>query len=201
MQPNDNDIVYNQYGLDLMPIFEFIGQLISGGTLSGESIAAFFASAWTIFSVIAFFFSLLFIVGIIYSYLKINEYVGLFSDKVVAAHEEWKQRFATPAVGSRWQEVEAHVRSERPNDWKLAIIEADIMLGNALSDVGYAGTSIGEQLKSISPTQLTSLQDAWDAHLVRNKIAHEGGDFVFTQNDAQQTLVKFERVLRELGAL
>ena len=93
----------------------------------------------------------------------------------------------------------AHGNSDSPNDWKLAIIEADIILDDVLKQQGYAGNSLGERLKSISPSQLESLQDAWEAHKVRNKIAHEGADFVLTKRLAQETITKYQRVFTEFG--
>ncbi len=75
------------------------------------------------------------------------------------------------------------------------------MLGEGLKERGYAGISIGDQLKGLSPSQFASLQDAWDAHRVRNRIAHEGSDFVLTQNAAREAIVKYERSLRELGVI
>ena len=47
--------------------------------------------------------------------------------------------------------------------------------------------------------QMSSLQDAWDAHRIRNRIAHEGSDFVLTHSLSQEAIVKYERALRELG--
>jgi|GEM_PF-236086 len=204
MQPDDNDIVYSSYGLDLSPVFKAIYNFF--GNAGGSdgflyTLLAWLDTAWTIWSVVAFFLSFLFIYGIIYSYLRINEYGAKFTEQLEREHRAWKELHGGATKNNRWQQVEQHVGSDRPNDWKLAIIEADIMLGDALSKQGYAGKSIGEQLKSISPQQLSALQDAWDAHLVRNKIAHEGADFVLTQAAARATMVKYERVFREIGEI
>jgi hypothetical protein len=89
--------------------------------------------------------------------------------------------------------------SDNPNDWKLAIIEADIILDQTLKGRGYAGTSLGERLRSITPSQLSSIDDAWDAHRVRNKIAHEGSDFVITRRIVDETIARYMRVFREFG--
>jgi len=97
--------------------------------------------------------------------------------------------------------VQQHVASGNPNDWKLAIIEADIILGEVLHEAGYAGKTIGDQLKSASTSNFSSLQDAWDAHLIRNKIAHEGADFVLTQQAAKAAMIKYQRVFKEFGAI
>ena len=92
-----------------------------------------------------------------------------------------------------------HIQSVNPNDWRLAIIEADIMLEEALDEIGLAGNTIGEKLKGASTQQLRSLDDAWKAHRVRNEIAHAGADFVLTQRIAQETINQYQRVFLELG--
>ena len=92
-----------------------------------------------------------------------------------------------------------HIASYSPSDWKLAIIEADIILDEILKDAGYAGTSLGERLRSISPERLRSLDDAWQAHKVRNQIAHGGADFILTQRLAQDTIKQYRRVFHEMG--
>jgi len=75
------------------------------------------------------------------------------------------------------------------------------MLDRVLSEAGYAGNSVGEKLKSTSPQNFTTIQDAWDAHIIRNKIAHEGSDFVVTHRIAKEAITKYERVFREFGVL
>jgi len=89
--------------------------------------------------------------------------------------------------------------SENPDDWKLAIIEADVVLDQVLKERGFAGVSLGERLRSVSPAELPSLNDAWQAHKVRNFIAHHGHDYVLTQREAQETMIRYERVFRDLG--
>ncbi len=83
----------------------------------------------------------------------------------------------------------------------MAIIESDILLGRILKEKGYGGSSIGEQLKSISPQSLSTLNDAWEAHKVRNQIAHDGADFVLTKKKAQETITMYKRVFSEFGEL
>lgn len=197
--PDDNDIVYNQYGLDVQRLLEVILNKILGLGVTPESVIHAFAVAWDIFSILAFLISFVFIAMIIYSYLKVGEYATLGQQRLDLMRAAWLEAHAPKSDSNRWAEVLRHVASDRPNDWKLAIIEADIMLGEALKERGYAGASIGDALKGIAPVQLQSLQDAWDAHRIRNRIAHEGSDFVLTQGMAREATVKYERALKELS--
>lgn len=199
--PEDNDIVFNQYGVDLVSVVAYLLEAIFNVGITPEGIWDFLGSIWSFYSVVALLASLGFIIGIIYSYLRINEYAALGDARLEAMAAAWREANGPKTTNDRWSEVLRHVAGENPNDWKLSIIEADIMLGEGLKARGYAGLSIGEQLRGISPVQMASLQDAWDAHRIRNRIAHEGADFVLTHGAAREAIVKYERALKELGAI
>ncbi len=100
----------------------------------------------------------------------------------------------------QWQVVLNHINSESPAEWKLAILEADNMLDSILESEGYRGETIGEKLKAVEPGDLASYNEAWEAHKVRNQIAHEGAATMdFSKKMARDTIGKFEKVFKELG--
>lgn len=100
----------------------------------------------------------------------------------------------------QWQVVLNHINSESPAEWKLAILEADNMLDSILESEGYRGETIGEKLKVVEPGDLASYNEAWEAHKVRNQIAHEGAATMdFSKKMARDTIGKFEKVFKELG--
>jgi hypothetical protein len=104
---------------------------------------------------------------------------------------------ADPVLNQKWKQVEAHINSANPSDWRLAILEADIMLGDILTKMGYHGTSIGEQLKGVEPSDFLTLQDAWEAHKVRNQVAHQGSDFALNERDAKRIIGLYKKVFSE----
>ncbi len=154
---------------------------------------------WTIYSVIAFALSALLIYGIIYSYIRLNENSGALAQLLTDEEEKWRQHHNPDQGNRRWQEVEAHVESTNPNDWKLAIIEADVMLEKMLEEVGFGGNTVADRLRSASGRSFATIEDAWQAHRVRNQIAHGGTDFVLTQKMAQTTIIQFKKVFQEFG--
>ena len=102
-------------------------------------------------------------------------------------------------LNPRWINVENLVHSDNSSDWRLAIIEADTMLEDALESKELTGNNIGEKLKNSTPGDLASLQAAWEAHLVRNRIAHEGTEFDLSQREAKRTIQLYEVVFNELN--
>ncbi len=111
-----------------------------------------------------------------------------------------RERQAT-GKNTRWERILELLGSPNTSDWRLAIIEADSILQGLLEARGIPGDSIGEKLKSMTPGDLGSIQAAWEAHLVRNRIAHEGIEFDLTIREAQRTIQLYEVVFRELGFL
>jgi hypothetical protein len=157
---------------------------------------------WNIYSILAILVSALFFVGFVYARIRFGQFAEIETQGLRAAEAKWAARNnKTSSRSTRWESVKARVSENNPESWRVAIIEADIMLEEALMNAGYTGQSLGEKLKSVNTHTFTSVQDAWDAHKVRNEIAHVGSDFVLTQKAAQDTIVRFERALHELGAV
>ncbi len=95
-----------------------------------------------------------------------------------------------------WQSIQEYMSSSNPNDWRAAILKADIILDDLLSNLGYSGESLGDKLKQISKSEFRTIEDAWEAHKVRNTIAHEG-EVVLSKNEAQKAINSYERVFKE----
>jgi hypothetical protein len=97
----------------------------------------------------------------------------------------------------RWQSVKQHIDSDNPNDWRQAIIDADIVLDDLLTKLGYRGDSVGEKLKRAHKGDFVTLENAWEAHKVRNQIAHEGTHFEINHLDAKRTVDHYRKVFEE----
>jgi hypothetical protein len=102
-----------------------------------------------------------------------------------------------PALTRKWQTVMSHADSPNPSDWRQAIIEADIILGEILTKMQYPGDGIGEQLKAATKADFNTLDQAWEAHRIRNQIAHEGSDFPLSQYEAKRVVNLFRQVFEE----
>lgn len=100
-----------------------------------------------------------------------------------------------------WESIRTKLLSDSPSDWRLAIIEADIYLDRLLDDKGFQGDTISDKLKQVTPDALGSIQMAWEAHKVRNRIAHEGSAYTLTMPEARRVLSYYEIVFRDLGVI
>ncbi len=204
---DENDIPFTTYGAETN-IFKVLYEYISGSSLNTtatgswyDGILALLLNIWTVYSIIAFSLSALFIFGIIYSYLRIAEYSEIEEAMLAEAERKWRELHNGSIEHTRWHNIQRHLASENPNDWKLAIIEADVLLERMLDEAGFVGTTVGEKLKSAASRTFVTLEDAWQAHRVRNQIAHGGADFVLTHKIAKETLIQYERVFKEFSVI
>ena len=62
--------------------------------------------------------------------------------------------------------------------------------------LGYEGNSLGERLRSADSLNFPELQTAGQAHLIRNKIAHEGSQFTLSKIQAGRVMRWYETVFR-----
>jgi hypothetical protein len=155
------------------------------------SIVRQFTVAYITFATIV---SLFFLLGLIYALIRWRQYAIVWQDQLYPSPEAIKQ----PEVkNAKWTRVEAHIGSDNPSDWRLAILEADIILDELLDTLGFIGDTIGDRLKKANKGDFQTLDYAWEAHKIRNAIAHEGSDFILTQREAQRIIGLYRTVFEE----
>ncbi len=147
------------------------------------------------FAILVLFVSLFFLSVLIYCGYRLYEFYkeDLEIKYGTASHHAPEER----AENLRWQRVVEHVSSGNPSDWRLAILEADIILAEMLEKMGYHGETIGDKLKSVEKSDFTTIDDAWSAHKVRNAIAHEGANFNLTEREARRVVDLYRKVFEE----
>ncbi len=94
--------------------------------------------------------------------------------------------------------IEGYMSSQSEALWRIGIMEADNLLLEVLTEKGYQGDGVGEKLKNAS---FKTIDLAWDAHKIRNRIAHEGSDFELIEREAKRAFILYESVFRDLKAI
>ncbi len=98
---------------------------------------------------------------------------------------------------SRWNTVLKRMESSSEADWRLAIIEADIILSEMLSKMGYKGESIADKLKQVEESDFKTIQSAWSGHKIRNNIAHGGSEYHLSKGEAEKAVSFYKEVFEE----
>lgn len=184
--------------LNVEYFFRIIYNAVFNSHISISYILPFLVSTWQVIAVIAILVSVAAAAIIVYSVMQ------LFS-----VRQREKQMYKPfPVIESetnrenkRWGSIQNLILSENVNDWRQAIIEADILLGETLSSRGYIGSTIGEQLKSAGVTGFNSINDAWEAHKVRNEIAHTGSSFELSNALVLRTIARYQNVFNEFNII
>ncbi len=154
------------------------------------------------YAVFSIFLSVAFLVIAIIYIRKFNAIKRKIFSKIIPSEGE-KESHADEKemVNPKWQLVEKHINSENQADWKLAILEADIILAELLESMALPGDSIGEKLKAVEKSDFTSIDEAWEGHKIRNAIAHEGSDFLITEREAKRVISLYHKVFDEFDII
>lgn len=142
------------------------------------------------------FISLALVAGIIYSEVKLSQIRKKIREEEKKVQEE-EVTASLKQGGRRWQKISDHINSENPSDWRLAILEADIILEEMLDHMGLHGETMSEKLKSVEKSDFVNIDLAWEAHKIRNTIAHEGIDFEISHREARRVIGLYETVFKE----
>ena len=161
-------------------------------------IITFVSQLWIIVTIVSFLVSVVLLAWFIFSYLRYHRVLDSEAHKFTTLHPEVAE---VERDHNRWGHVRALIESPHESDWRQAIIEADIMLDDLLTQLGYPGVGVGEKLRAVDPARFHTLQEAGEAHGVRNRIAHDGSAYELTEHLAHRTIAKYEAVMREHGEI
>lgn len=98
----------------------------------------------------------------------------------------------------KWSIIQGYMTSGNEALWRIGILEADNMLREVLEEKGYKGEDVGAMLMNAN---FNTISQAWEAHKVRNKIAHDGSDYHLTEREAKKVYTEYEAVFREMKAI
>lgn len=112
------------------------------------------------------------------------------AQRTVVAHD-------VPKSQLRWNRITDQANSDSEQSWRLAILEADIMLNELLDTMGYKGETMADKMRSVDRVTFNSIDLAWEAHKIRNKIAHEGSTHQLTARETRRVIALYEKVLKD----
>ncbi len=164
----------------------------------GWGIPEFIAQAFSFAKTVATVFCMIALAIIIYSFIRIHE-ISAEETKKLGLALSWDSERTQKNV--RWERVEQYMTSLNSSDWKIAILEADNILDDIVERIGYKGTTLGERMKNIEASDFPYLEEAWQAHKLRNALAHKGTEYELSRSEAEHAINTYHRVFSELGYL
>ena len=151
---------------------------------------------WTDWVIISIMLSLIFGASVIYSLVRIvqirrSEYRHFEAMQHTVAAKD------IPKTHLRWKRIEEQAHADNEQGWRLAILEADIMLNELLDLQGYRGETMSDKLRAVEKSKFNTIDLAWEAHRMRNRIAHEGAAHHLSGRETQRIVGLYEKVFRE----
>jgi hypothetical protein len=139
--------------------------------------------------------ALIFFAGVIYFMIETG-WLSLRVDRF--RHIILQSNISRKQAQESWRRIEEQFYRGGESDLKVAILEADKLLNNALREAGIMGIQLGDRLKKTNTSQVPNLNELWQAHKLRNQIAHES-NFKLKRDLAERALGIYETALRNLG--
>jgi hypothetical protein len=95
------------------------------------------------------------------------------------------------------EEIILQTKEEEETERKLAVIEADDLVSDALFQMGHKGENIIEQTKNLTEEILPNIEELKKAHLKRKEIV-ESPEKKLTEEEALNTVLIYKQTLKEL---
>lgn len=164
---------------------------------NGEVYESAFFSVFFWIQIVALSVSVVLLALVVYATIRLT----LIRKKEVEEAEELYSAYArnqtSHAQNHEWERIKERIDSDNPDEWRLAILDADVLLERIVDRMQYQGDTLSEKLRQIERSDFNTIDEAWEAHKVRNRIAHEGEDFTLTPREAKRVISLYEQVFQE----
>ena len=107
------------------------------------------------------------------------------------------KRLKTDYFQQKWQELQKQLRDK--TKWTSAILDADMLLDEALKKKRVRGSNMGTRLVK-AQRLFTDNDSLWFAHKLRNKIDADPA-LKLKESDVKQALLGTRQALKDVGAL
>jgi hypothetical protein len=132
-------------------------------------------------------------------------YRGIFEASYFNRGYYWKWKDFNNAKGGkkvssgnrRWNAINQRVDTGREPEFKLAILEADSLLEETLTKMGYGQERIEEKIKKVGSDILSNIDTLITIRQIRNNIVSDP-DYKINLDEAKKTLAIYEKSLSEL---
>lgn len=177
------------------------GQLVQYvQSAAGSDTAAQLFSLWTNVVILSLSLSFLLAGVIIYCLLRIRQ-IRMAEHRRFNAASHPVASHDVSRLQQRWQRILSQVDSGNDQGWRLAILEADILLNELLDTLGYKGETMADKMRAVGRGDFKTIDMAWEAHRARNRVAHEGSAHLLNEREVRRIIGLYERVFQEFDFL
>ncbi|OGD67188.1 hypothetical protein A2442_02230 [Candidatus Campbellbacteria bacterium RIFOXYC2_FULL_35_25] len=165
-------------------------------TLNSDGLIGWITSHWSLVIFISLLLSAFVFIGIIYLHIKLKE-VAKKDAKIFDTVVVYDDSHDADSKNERWLSILRRLDFDSETEWKSAILDADIILNEMTTKMGYHGESLGERLTGVEKSDFLTIDLAWEAHKIRNIIAHEGSEYSISKREAKRVIDLYRQVFEE----
>ena len=81
--------------------------------------------------------------------------------------------YGVKKLTKQWNKIIRRLDRRTESEYKLALIEADELLGDTLKNMGYEGKDLKERLGRFTPVSLPNIDEVYKAHEIRNNVVRD----------------------------
>ncbi len=141
----------------------------------------------------------LFCLGVIIFTLKDGSYIKWLFWTDLIEFLNFKP-YGVGQISKEWEDVRKRLKSGQESEYKLAVIEADMMLNEILKKMGYEGETLGERLNGMTSVTFSNISEIKSSHNIRNDIIHDP-DYRLKLEETERVIFSYETALSDLEAL
>ena len=107
--------------------------------------------------------------------------------------------FAFPKrrLNKSWQKVLSRLSKNDEANLRLALLEAENLFDDLLRQMHIPGESMADRLKCLDSSQISNIDEIWQAHKLRNTVVHNS-EYPITKNEIEFGVYAYEKALKEL---
>jgi len=103
-------------------------------------------------------------------------------------------------VSKSWEKLKEKFADDIESERKLAVVEADDLIGSVLEEAGYEGDSLEERLENVSTEIIPGKEDLLEAHQTRRDLVYEPNRDLPVE-EAKELMDTYEKTLSDLQLL
>ena len=180
--------------LNIEDLFYRIFTYIKG--FNSDGLIGWITSHWSLVIFISLLLSAFVFIGIIYLHIKLKE-AAKKDAKIFDTVVVYDDSHDVDSKNERWLSILRRLDFDSETEWKSAILDADIILNEMTTKMGYHGESLGERLTGVEKSDFLTIDLAWEAHKIRNIIAHEGSEYSISKREAKRVIDLYRQVFEE----
>lgn len=100
----------------------------------------------------------------------------------------------------RWSKIRERLRSNDEDDFKVAVIEANLFLNELLKEKGCEGIDVKEKLERLGEDVISNFDDFLEVYKTY-KFVSEDPSYHLTKKEAERFLDVYEAIMKDLGFL